>query len=35
MKFINKILSMRDKLINIAEKIFAKLCKLIDADNDD
>lgn len=35
MKFINKILSMRDKLINIAEKIFTKLCKLIDADNDD
>ena len=34
MKSINKILSMRDKLINIAEKIFTKLCKLIDADND-
>ena len=35
MKFINKILSMRDKLIKIAEKIFTKLCKLIDADNDE
>lgn len=34
MKFINKILSMRDKLINIAETMFTKLCKLIDADND-
>ena len=34
MKSINKILSMRDKLINIAEKIFTKLCKSIDADND-
>ena len=34
MKFINKILSMRNKLINIAEKIFTKLCKLIDTDND-
>ena len=34
MKFINKILSMRDKLTNIVEKIFTKLCKLIDADID-
>ena len=34
MKFINKILSMRDKLINIAETIFTKLRKLIDANND-
>lgn len=34
MKFINKILSMRDKLTNILETTFTKLCKLIDADND-
>lgn len=34
MKFINKILSMRDKFINIVETTFTKLCKLIDTDND-
>lgn len=34
MKFINKILSMRDKLTNILETTFTKLCKLIDVDND-
>ena len=34
MKFINKILSMRDKLIKIVEKVFTKLYKLIDVDID-